>query len=142
MKDCAFCRIASGNLPAHFVYNDDLVFAIMSLEQPNPYKVLVIPRSHVETIYDLNDEQASAIFKTTVRLARVIRDVSKCAGMNLVQSNGKDGQQDVFHFHLHIVPRFVGDKIVLRWDNTPVPPEKLSQFASELRARLQDAMSN
>lgn len=137
MNNCVFCSILSGDIPAHFVYKDDLVAAFLSLEQPNPYKVLVIPRVHVETVYDLSDEQASAIFKATVKIARAVRDASKCEGMNLVQSNGKAGQQDVFHFHLHIVPRFFGDRIVFNWDNTPTQPERLSQMANEIRTRLQ-----
>lgn len=136
MDECVFCKILLGELPAHFVYEDDLVVAFLSLEQPNPYKVLVVPHEHVETIYDLNDEQASAIFKATVKIARGVRDVSKCDGMNLVQSNDRAGQQDVFHFHLHIVPRFFGDGIVFDWDNTPAPQEKLRQFAQEIRTKL------
>jgi len=138
MDDCIFCHIVSGEAPAHFVYKDNLVVAFLSLEQPNPYKVLVIPRSHIETIYDLNTELAAAIFKATVRIARGVRDVSGCEGLNLVQSNGRAGQQDVFHFHLHIVPRFAGDKIILDWDNTPFSADKLNQFAGEIRARMQD----
>jgi histidine triad (HIT) family protein len=138
MDDCVFCKILTGELPAHFVYKDDLVVAFLSLEQPNPYKVLVVTQAHVETVYDLNEEQAAAIFKTTVKIARGVRDASKCEGMNLVQSNGKAGQQDVFHFHLHIVTRYFGDKIVFDWDNTPLPADKLSQIASEIRAQLDD----
>ena len=141
MDDCIFCRIVAGEAPAHFVYEDDLVVAFLSLEQPNPYKVLVIPRAHVDTIYDLNDQLAAAIFRATVKIARGVRDVSGCEGMNLVQSNGRAGQQDIFHFHLHIVPRFYGDKIVLIWDNTPVSAEMLSQLAGEIRASLQNLTS-
>ncbi len=136
MSDCVFCKILAGELPAHFVYKDELVVAFLSLEQPNPYKVLVIPRAHREMIYDLDAEQAAAVFQATVKIARVIRDVSGCEGMNLVQSNGRVGQQDVFHFHLHIVPRFSGDGIILDWDNTPASTERLSQIAGELRAEL------
>lgn len=136
MHDCVFCQILAGSISAHFVYEDDIVVAILSLEQPNPYKVLVVPRDHVETVYDLSDEQASAIFKATVKIARGVREVSKCDGMNLVQSNGRAGLQDVFHFHLHIVPRFFKDSIVLDWDNTPAPQEQLSQFAQEIRTQL------
>ena len=132
MDDCVFCRILEGGLPAHFVYEDDLVVAFLSLEQLNPYKVLVVPREHVESIYDLNDKLAGAVFKATAKIARGIRDVSNCDGMNLVQSNGKAGLQDVFHFHLHIVPRFFGDSIVLDWDNTPASQEKLVQIATEI----------
>ena len=136
MDECVFCRILKGELPAHFVYEDDLETAFLSLEQPNPYKVLVVPRAHVETVYDLTDKQAASIFKATVKIARGVRDASKCEGMNLVQSNGRAGQQDVFHFHLHIVPRFSGDSIVLDWDNTPASPEMLIQFAREIQTRL------
>jgi len=136
MDDCVFCRIFAGELPAHFVYEDDLVVGFLSLEQSNPYKVLVVPHEHVATVYDLTEEPAAAIFQATVKIARSVREVSKCDGMNLVQSNGKAGLQDVFHFHLHIVPRFFGDNIVLDWDNTPVPHEKLIQV--EFRAKIMD----
>ncbi len=139
MAHCIFCQIVSGTATAHFVYQDDRVVSFLSLEQPNPYKVLVIPRAHAKTIYDLDDELAAAIFQATVRIARAVRAVSGCEGLNLVQSNGRVGQQDVFHFHLHIVPRFSGDKIVLDWDNTPLSSEKLSPMAAELRARLLDS---
>jgi len=134
MDNCIFCKILAGETPAHFVYEDDLVVAFLSLEQPNPYKVIVIPRDHVEMIYDLNDEQASAIFRVTVKIARSVRDASKCEGLNLVQSNGSVGQQDVFHFHLHIVPRFSGDHIILDWDNTPASQEELSKIAQEIQS--------
>jgi histidine triad (HIT) family protein len=136
MDSCIFCRIVAGTAPAHFVYEDELVVAFLSLEQPNPYKVLVIPRAHVESVYDLSDEQAAAVFKATVRIARGVRDVSGCGGLNLVQSNGEAGRQDVFHFHLHIVPRFRGDKIIFDWDNAPAPNEALSRLAAEIRNAL------
>ncbi len=108
----------------------------MSLEQPNPYKVLVIPHAHIETIYDLDDELAASIFQVTTKIARAIRNVSKCDGLNIVQSNGRAGQQDVFHFHLHLVPRFTGDQIMFAWDNSPSDRDILDQFASEIRECL------
>jgi len=129
---CIFCEVSVRKAPASFVYNDKEVFAIMSLEQPNPYKVLVIPHTHIESIYDLNDELAASIFQVTAKIARAIRNVSHCDGLNLVQSNGKAGQQDVFHFHLHIVPRFTGDQIIFAWDNTPSKRETLDQYANEI----------
>ncbi|MBC8334034.1 MAG: HIT family protein [Anaerolineales bacterium] len=129
---CVFCEVSVRKVPASYVYNDRDVFAIMSLEQPNPYKVLVIPHAHVESIYDLEDELAASIFQVTAKIARAIRKVSNCDGMNLVQSNGRAGQQDVFHFHLHLVPRFAGDQIIFDWDNTPSKRETLDQFADEI----------
>lgn len=140
LADCIFCRIEAGLAPAHFVYEDDLVIAFLSPEQPNPSKVLVVPRTHVETVFDLNDQLAAAIFQATVRIARGVKLASGCEGLNLVQSNGRVGQQDVFHFHLHIVPRFTGDDIILDWDNSPAPTKKLSQIAGELRQALKTTL--
>ncbi len=134
--DCIFCQIVSGQAPASFVYQDDKVVAFMSLEQPNPYKVLVVPRDHVETLFELNDQQAAAIFQATVKVARAIRAASGCDGLNLVQSNGEAGQQDVFHFHLHLVPRFWNDDIVLDWDNSIQDRDTLARLAGEIRACL------
>lgn len=84
----------------------------MSLEQPSPYKVLVVPTAHVETLYDLTDAQ-TAEFQVVVKVARAIQQVSSCKGLNLVQSSGAAGQQDVQHLHVHMLPRWPGDSVVL-----------------------------
>jgi histidine triad (HIT) family protein len=137
MIDCVFCRIIAGRIEASRVYEDDLTVAFMSLEQPNPYKVLVVTRAHVENLFDLSDEQAAAVMQTSVKVANAIRSISGCEGLNLVQSNGRVGQQDVFHFHLHLVPRSLGDEILLVWDNTVSEHKELETLAAELRGALQ-----
>jgi len=81
------CDLVERRIPGIFVYESEDVFAIMTLEQPNPYKVIVCPRAHVESVYDLTEAQASSIFATTVKIARAVRDASNCEGINLVQSN-------------------------------------------------------
>jgi len=138
---CVFCDIAQGVVPASLVFANEHVLAFLSLEQPNPYKVLIIPREHVATIYDLTDEQAAHIFQAAVRIVRVIRRVSGNEGLNVVQSNGILGQQDIFHVHVHLVPRVAGDtelgRIVLDWDNTPRPRKELDRLATDLRLLLQ-----
>ena len=134
---CIFCEISAGNLPASMVYEDEDIFALMSLEQPNPYKVLVLPRAHIERIYDLDERLAASIFQVTVKIARAIRNASNCDGLNIIQSNGRAGQQDVFHFHLHLLPRFTEDKISLAWDNTPASREVLNQLAYEITKNLE-----
>ncbi len=133
---CIFCEISSGQVPASFVYQSEEVFAIMSLDQPNPYKVLVVPRSHIENIYDLSAEDAAHIFQATVKIARAIREASGCDGLNLVQSNGRAGQQDVFHFHLHLIPRFYNDSIILSWQNTQAERSELNRMAEEICSKL------
>lgn len=136
MSPCIFCQIVSGQAPASIVYEDDLVLAIMDINQPNPYKVLVLSKAHRETIYDLEDVLAAAIFQATVRVARAIRDVSACAGMNIMQANGPVAGQDVFHFHLHLVPRHTQDRIRFQWGfETPDRPT-LDRYATEIRQHL------
>ena len=134
---CVFCAIAAGQAPASLVFEREQVLAFLSLDQPNPYKVLVIPRAHVETLYDLTDEQAAQLFQVAVRVARAIRDVSACPGLNVVQSNGGAGQQDIGHVHLHLVPRWWGDRITLMWDTTEAARQTLDQLAADLRTHVQ-----
>ena len=135
--DCILCEISSGRAQASFVYEDEYVFGIMSLDQPNPYKVLVVPRAHVETIYDLSEDQAARIFQAAVKIARAIREASGCEGLNVVQSNGRAGQQDVFHFHLHLVPRFHGDSVLISWENRRAEGDKLERMAEGIRSKVE-----
>ena len=109
----------------------------MSLDQPNPYKVLVVPRAHIENIYDLSPEDAAHIFQATVKIARAIRAASGCDGLNLVQSNGHTAGQDVFHFHLHLVPRFYNDSVILSWQNTQAKRSELNRMAEEICTKLE-----
>src|ERR1051325_9449983 len=89
------------------------LFRVMSLDQPNPYKALILTRRHAESLYDLTDEESAAVMTATTRVARAVRKASGCEGLNLVQSNGRVGQQDVFYFHMHILPRSEGDNVQL-----------------------------
>ena len=132
---CVLCAIAARVEPGSFVHEDEDVVGIMSLDQPTPYKVLVLPRAHVETIYDLSDELGGALFRATARLARAVRAASGCSGLNLVQSNGRTAGQEVPHFHLHLVPRAQDDGIVLAW-----PPRRLER--AELDALAADICRN
>lgn len=88
----------------------------------------------METVYDLSDDLAAAIFQATVR---AVRAASGCPGLNLVQSNGRVGQQDVFHVHLHIVPRFENDGIVFAWENNVFDRARLEALAAEIRLQME-----
>ncbi len=136
MDTCVFCAIVNGQAPASIVYEDEHTLAIMDIAQPNPYKVLVLSKAHRETIYDLDDELAAAVFQTTVRVARAIRQVSGCTGLNVMQANGPVAGQEVFHFHLHLVPRHQGDSIRFSWRLNYPERETLDGYATALRQAL------
>lgn len=136
MSSCIFCQIVSGQAPASIVYEDDLVLAIMDINQPNPYKVLVLSKAHLPTIYELDDATAAAIMQAAVRVARGIREVSGCEGLNVMQANGTAAGQDVFHFHLHLVPRHAHDRIRFGWHFETPTRSTLDRYAAELRQHL------
>ena len=110
MKDCVFCKIVAGTEPASVVYEDNRVMAFMDLGQVNPGHVLVIPKVHFAYLSDLDEEVGAKLFKITMRIAVAIRKSGvKCEGINLFVADGEVAFQEIFHFHLHIIPRFKGD---------------------------------
>lgn len=110
--NCIFCLIAAGEAPAHRVYEDDRVFAIMDIFPWNQGHTLVIPRTHAATIFDISSEDAAAVAEAARRLAPAIREAVGAEGLNLVQSNGRAAWQQVDHFHLHLIPRWADDGLV------------------------------
>ena len=111
--ECIFCAIIEGRAPAEAVFEDDDTLAFMDINPANPGHTLVIPKRHVRNVYDLDDETAAAVMRTSVRVANAVRAALQPDGMNLVQSNERAGGQEIFHFHVHIIPRWYGDGLRL-----------------------------
>lgn len=137
---CPFCAIVSGVAPANVILDDGKVLAFMDWRQAVPGHVLVVPRRHVPDIYTLADDEAAALMQAAVRVARALRAAYDPPGLNLWQSNGEAGGQEVFHFHLHVHPRRVDDGL-LRVYPDAVPPrsgaDQLAAIARTLKARLE-----
>jgi len=112
-RECIFCAIVESRAPAHVVFEDGETLAFMDINPANPGHTLVIPKRHVRNVYELDDEAAAAVMKATVRVARAVRAAFQPDGLNLLQSNGPAGGQVIFHFHMHIIPRWYGDGLRL-----------------------------
>ena len=112
-RDCVFCDIIEGRTPAEVVFEDEETLAFMDINPANPGHTLVIPKRHVRDIYGMDEETAAAVMRATVQVAKAIKRALQPDGMNLVQSNERAGGQDVFHFHMHIIPRWYGDGLRL-----------------------------
>jgi histidine triad (HIT) family protein len=136
MADCVFCRIVAGQIPSTRVYEDGLTLAFMDIGQVNPGHVLVALKPHAENLYALDDSQAAAVQRTAARVARAIRDAFAPAGLSVVQANGKAAGQTVFHYHVHLVPRYEGDGMALSWPVKNPPREKLEEHAAKIRGKL------
>lgn len=122
---CVFCGIVDGSKPHSIVSEDDRTIAFMSIRQQREGHVLVIPRAHVENVFGLDEETGAAVMATTVRIARAVEAAFQPEGLHLWQSNGPAADQEVPHFHMHVMPRWHGDGL-LAWYPTqgPVYPER------------------
>jgi histidine triad (HIT) family protein len=111
--ECIFCEIVEGRAPAHVVFEDEQTLAFMDINPANPGHTLVIPKGHVSDIYGLDQETASAVMRTAVRVAKAIKEALRPDGINLLQSNERAAGQAVPHFHMHVIPRWYGDGLRL-----------------------------
>jgi histidine triad (HIT) family protein len=139
-ETCPFCAIAAGDAPASVVVDDSTVIAFMDRRQAVAGHVLVIPRRHVPDIYALNPDEAAVVMRVAVRVAQALRSLYDPPGLNLWQSNGEAGGQEVAHFHLHVQPRQADDGLLRIYPDGSPPvgtPAQLDAMASSLRAHLQ-----
>lgn len=136
MNDCVFCRIVAGQIPATVVHEDEHTLAFMDIGQVNPGHTLVALKAHAENIYALADDQAAAVAQASARVARAIRESFAPQGLSVYQANGAPAGQTVFHYHVHLLPRYDGDGMQLTWLVKNPAREKLEEYAQEIRTAL------
>ena len=137
MSDCVFCNIVNGQIPSAKVHEDGLTLAFMDIGEVNPGHVLVAVKPHVENIFGLDDTLAAAVFQSAARVARAVKKAYSPEGVTLYQANGSAAGQTVYHFHLHLVPRYDKDGMRLIWPAKNPPREQLEANAARLRAVLE-----
>ena len=110
MSDCIFCRILTGDLESTIVFQDQDCTVLMDIQPINPGHMLVIPNEHYPSLESLPPESGQHIFSVSQKIAHALRSSGiQCEGINFFLADGKAAMQEVFHFHLHIIPRFEGD---------------------------------
>lgn len=109
MSDCIFCKIANGEIPSATLYEDEDFRVILDLGPANKGHALVLPKQHYANLYEIPDELAGKAMVLAKKIITRMRDVLGCDGYNVVQNNGEAAGQTVFHFHIHLIPRSVGD---------------------------------
>ena len=133
---CIFCRLIAGEIPTAKVYEDELTLAFMDMGQLNPGHTLVAIKRHAATLLDLTPDEAVSAMRTAHRIAHAVKAAFDPPGLTLLQANGKEGDQTVFHFHIHIVPRHSNDGISLSWPRKNPPRELLETYGEQLRQKL------
>lgn len=136
MNDCVFCKLVARQIPATVVHEDEHTIGFMDIGQVNPGHVLVALKAHAENLYALDEAQAAAVARASVRVARAIRDAFGPAGLSVYQANGRPAGQTVFHYHVHLLPRHEGDGMELTWPVKNPSRATLEEYAARIRAKL------
>jgi histidine triad (HIT) family protein len=133
---CIFCAIAAGEAPARIVHEGPRTLAFLDVNPATRGHALVVPRAHATDLLDVAREDLEEVASVAQRLARTAVEHLGAAGVNLLQSTGAAAFQTVFHLHVHVVPRYEDDGILLPWVPTPGDPAEMDVAAATLRAGL------
>ena len=114
--DCIFCKIVNEEIPCYKVYEDNNLLAFLDITQGTKGHTLIIPKKHIRNVYELDETTAKEIFAVVPKLARAIKKAFNPIGLNIVNNNDKP-LQSVFHFHIHLIPRYEDDGMVLTTEN-------------------------
>jgi histidine triad (HIT) family protein len=131
---CIFCKIVAGDIPSTRVFEDERTIAFMDINPGTRGHLLVIPRAHSADLLEIGEEDLAACALTAQRMARLVKERLAADGVNLVNSCGSVAWQTVFHFHIHVIPRYVGDPLRLPWQPAPGDRDEIAAAARELSA--------
>ena len=136
MKDdsCIFCKLANGDIPTNTLYEDDSFRVILDGSPAVKGHALVIPKNHFANIYEMDAETAGEAAKVAKKMAEKLAAALKCDGLNILQNNGEAAGQTVFHYHIHLIPRHVGDEAHIRmnWDHETFTDEEIEEIRAQL----------
>lgn len=131
MDSCIFCKIVNGTIPSYKVYEDDQVLAFLDITQVTKGHTLIIPKEHIEDVFSLSDELASTIFRQVPKIANKLNATFQPIGLNIINNN-KEPLQSVFHYHIHLIPRYENDGFSLSFHSTSPTKEELKATLDEI----------
>jgi histidine triad (HIT) family protein len=131
--ECIFCKIISGEIPAQVIDQDDRTVAFMDINPATRGHALVVPRRHSRNLLEIGADDLEATIVAAQRLARRVSERLSADGVNLLNSCGRAAWQTVYHFHIHVIPRYDDDPLRLPWTPAPGDPEQIAAAADALR---------
>jgi len=134
--DCIFCKIANGVIPAQALYEDDQFKVILDRGPASKGHALVLPKKHFDNVFSMDEDYTGKVLTIAAKVARAINEEFGCDGMNILQNNNEAAGQTVFHFHLHIIPRYRDDKVNLVWEPGEITDGQIDEYAEAIRNRL------
>ena len=132
-KDCIFCKIAAGEIPSATLYEDDDFRVILDLGPASKGHALILPKEHYRNLYDIDEEILGRAALLAKKMVTKLTDVLGCDGYNVVQNNEPCAGQTVFHFHMHLIPRYEGDNVGLGWPVGELTDEVKNEILEKMK---------
>ena len=134
MSDCIFCKIANGEIPSATLYEDEDFRVILDLGPASKGHALILPKAHAANIYEISDDMAAKAMILAKKMATKMTEALKCDGFNIVQNNGEPAGQTVFHFHMHLIPRYEGDQVGITCKPGTLTDEVKNEILEKLKS--------
>ncbi len=134
--DCIFCKIAGGVIPSATIYEDDDFKVILDVAPANKGHVLILTKQHFDNIFEMDKETAGKLFSLATVVAKAVKAKTNCDGLNVLQNNGSVAGQTVYHFHMHIIPRFENDGVNVTWKQLETNPEEQQEIAKAIKGYM------
>lgn len=130
--NCIFCKIANGEIPSKTLYEDEEFRVILDLAPATKGHALILPKSHYKNLYELPDETAAKVMKLAKKMATIMTEKLGCDGFNIVQNNNEVAGQTVFHFHMHLIPRYENDNQRISWNPLEMTQDELEAVKNQI----------
>jgi histidine triad (HIT) family protein len=135
-NNCIFCKIIAGEIPSATIYEDGDFKVIMDISPAARGHAIILPKKHCSDLYELDDDTASKAFIVARKVAKAMKEELNCDGLNLLQNNGEAAGQTVFHFHIHLVPRYHNDTVKMTWTQGKYGDGEAAQIAKAIADRI------
>lgn len=137
MSDCLFCKIINGEIPSTKVYEDEHVYAFMDIMPVAKGHTLIIPKQHCKDLFEMPEDVASNLYKAAPKVANAIKAAFNPIGLNTINNNGAAAGQTVFHFHLHLIPRYNGDEgLNVQWNAQKADISEVIAHGEQIKANI------
>ena len=131
--DCIFCKVVAGEIPGEEIDSDDRTVTVMDINPATRGHAVVITRTHAADLFELDDEDLLAAMQAVRRVGERMKQALEPAGFNILHNIGRAAWQSIFHFHVHVIPRYEDDPLRLPWLPEPADPAELAQTAAQIR---------
>lgn len=131
-ENCIFCKIIAGEIPSHTLYEDEQFKVILDVGPATRGHALILPKEHYANLYEIPEDLAMNAMKLAKKMVKIMTDQLGCDGFNLLQNNGEAAGQTVFHFHMHLIPRYKNDGNILNYETKEFSQEELAEIKKQI----------